>query len=32
LVIGAAREDVFSPGELLRGEDGQPIGCIGLTQ
>jgi len=26
------REDVFSPGELLRGEDGQPIGCIGLTQ
>ena len=26
------RADVFSPGELLRGQDGQPIGCRGLTR
>ena len=25
-----ANDDVFSPGELLRDSDGQPIGCIGL--
>jgi hypothetical protein len=27
----AGRDDVFSPGELLRDEAGRPIGCIGLT-
>lgn len=26
------RDDVFSPGELLRDEKGVPVGCIGLTQ
>lgn len=26
------REDVFSPGELVRGPDGQPTGCRGLTR
>lgn len=25
------RMDVFSPGDLKRGPDGQPIGCVGLT-
>ncbi len=25
------RADVFSPGELLRNEQGQPIGCLGLV-
>lgn len=25
------RTDVVSPGELLRNEQGQPIGCIGLS-
>lgn len=24
------RRDVYSPGELVRGADGQPIGCRGL--
>lgn len=24
------RTDLLSPGELVRGDDGQPIGCIGL--
>ena len=24
------RQDVYAPGELLRGPDGQPRGCIGL--
>lgn len=24
------RRDVYSPGELVRGTDGQPIGCRGL--
>lgn len=24
------RKDVFSPGELVRGVDGQPVGCRGL--
>ena len=24
------REDVFSPGELVRDEAGKPIGCLGL--
>lgn len=28
----ARREDVLSPGELIRGEDGQPIGCRGLSR
>jgi len=26
------RTDLYSPGELLRNEDGQPIGCIGLSR
>lgn len=26
------RMDVLSPGELLRNEEGQPIGCIGLAK
>lgn len=26
------RADLFQPGELLRNEAGQPIGCIGLSQ
>ena len=26
------REDVFSPGELVRDESGQPIGCKGLSK
>lgn len=25
-----ARRDVMSPGELIRGTDGQPIGCRGM--
>ena len=24
------RRDLFSPGELVRGADGQPVGCRGL--
>jgi hypothetical protein len=24
------RSDVYSPGELVRGADGQPVGCRGL--
>ena len=24
------RRDVYSPGELVRGTDGQPVGCRGL--
>jgi hypothetical protein len=27
----AKREDIFSPGELVRDESGQPIGCKGLA-
>lgn len=26
------RPDIYSPGELVRDDDGQPIGCIGLTR
>ncbi len=26
------RNDLWQPGELVRNEDGQPIGCIGLSQ
>ena len=26
-----SRVDVFSPGELIRGTDGQPVGCKGLV-
>lgn len=26
------REDVVSPGELVRDDKGQPVGCLGLTQ
>jgi hypothetical protein len=25
------RRDLFSPGELVRGADGQPTGCLGLV-
>ena len=28
----ASRTDLYSPGELLRDEAGQPIGCIGLSR
>jgi hypothetical protein len=27
-----ARTDLYSPGEVVRNEVGQPIGCIGLTR
>ena len=27
-----SREDVFSPGELVRDEGGKPIGCRGLSR
>jgi hypothetical protein len=26
------RSDFYQPGELLRNDEGQPIGCIGLSQ
>jgi hypothetical protein len=26
------RKDVVAPGELVRDEDGRPIGCLGLTR
>ena len=26
------RDDLYSPGELIRNEAGQPIGCYGLTR
>lgn len=26
------REDVFSPGELVRDDDGRPVGCRGITR
>lgn len=26
------RDDLWQPGELLRNEEGQPIGCIGISQ
>ncbi len=26
------RDDLWQPGELVRNENGQPIGCIGLSQ
>jgi len=26
------RVDLFSPGELIRNETGQPVGCIGLSR
>lgn len=26
------RADLLSPGELVRGSDGQPVGCRGLTR
>jgi hypothetical protein len=33
LVAGKAmRRDVVSPGPLVRGENGQPIGCRGLSR
>lgn len=28
----AGRDDILSPGELIRDENGQPIGCRGLIQ
>ena len=27
-----SRTDVLSPGELVRGPDGQPVGCRGLSR
>jgi hypothetical protein len=30
--VGASRPDVVAPGELVRGPDGQPIGCRGLRR
>lgn len=35
LVLSAlkgSRVDVFAPGDLIRGADGQPIGCKGLRK
>jgi len=35
LVLSAlkgSRVDVFAPGDLIRGDDGQPIGCKGLRK
>jgi hypothetical protein len=26
------RDDLYQPGELLRDDEGRPIGCIGLSQ
>lgn len=26
------RKDLYSPGKLLRNEQGQPIGCVGLSR
>ena len=28
--VGSTRNDLFSPGELVRDSNGQPIGCRGL--
>ncbi|MFA6006512.1 MAG: hypothetical protein WC764_02165 [Candidatus Paceibacterota bacterium] len=28
----AGRGDVFAPGDLVRGADGQPVGCKGLKR
>ena len=30
--LGGARDDVMAPGELVRGSDGVPIGCMGLRR
>jgi len=30
--LNGSRPDVFSPGNLLRGPDGQPKGCEGLSK
>jgi hypothetical protein len=30
--LQGSRSDCFSPGNLLRDENGQPIGCQGLSQ
>ena len=32
VAIAAGRDDVFSPGDLVRGPGGQPVGCRGLTR
>lgn len=29
---GCPRSDLWQPGELVRDNEGQPIGCIGLSQ
>jgi len=29
---GYERPDLWQPGELVRDEDGRPVGCIGLSQ
>lgn len=30
--LGGAREDVMAPGELIRSDKGDPIGCRGLRR
>lgn len=30
--VKATRQDVYAPGELLRDDDGRPIGCEGLSR
>lgn len=30
--VRTVRPDVYAPGELVRGEDGQPVGCKGLSR
>lgn len=30
--VAAGRTDTVSPGELVRGEGGQPLGCLGLSR
>lgn len=30
--VAAGRTDTVSPGELVRGPDGQPVGCVGLSR
>jgi hypothetical protein len=32
VAIAARREDVLSPGELIRDAEGKPVGCRGLTR
>lgn len=32
VAAAAPREDVFSPGELVRDSSGRPVGCLGLRR